>query len=273
MPLELFLRGLTRVGFWYAATTAMNWRGTTIRDWLLLAVSVAFVVVSLVLLVAGGHGTAPLATFAFFGMCSVVAIHSVRAKLRMHTLRNDRSATLFVTGGAPLVASRARAIGLSLGIAALGAFLTITGESIGAEFVVVSVLMAGLGAAMLVAFALGMGQRPTLTFTPEGLRFDGDTITYLAPWDAIDVRLLTVQDQPFVGLWLRDPARVVSTAQVRVADTVTERAKLSQRIEKSLRWNGLHLTLSAPAYGVETLPLMRAMQRYIDQPEARAELR
>lgn len=249
----------------------MNWRGTTFRDWLLFAFGLAGLAISLAMLMSEDEGSARLAFFAIFGMCAVASGHSILAKLRVHRVALDPSLRLPVTGGVPLVGDRARAVRMALGTIGVGVFLAISGEPMGQGFVVVSLLIAGLGLAALVTLPLGWRRLPSLTFTPEGLRVENPSITYVARWDAMTVRLLMVQERPSIRVWLHHPARTVSDAQVSLGVPAMERAKLATRFERSLRWSGFHQTFSGTVYRVETLLLLRALQGYVDHPAARAE--
>lgn len=247
-------------------------RGPTVQDWLLLAVSLSFVTASVWLLLIGKGGTAPLAALAFFGACAAVAGWLILGKRRAHRLRSDPRFAVAVTGGVPIVADRRKVFTVSGGLLAFGLFLAATGAPIGTRFVVVSLVIAAFGGASLVALALGWRRGYSLTFTPVGLQLRSPSLVYLARWDAIAVGLATVNDQPIVAVLLHEPSRLIADAEVVKGDPVRARAKLARQLERSMGWLGAHLTIAGSAYGIDTLVLLRAMERYVAEPHARAEL-
>ena len=239
---------------------------------MLLLGSAAFVAVGLWGMASGGDISATIAATAFFAACGALAVHKIAGNVATQRVLDDPDFSPRIPGGVPLVANRAGAALASVGLVALGLLMAATGGAIGRGFVVVSLLMAGLGGAALILVAKKRGQVQSLTFTPEGLRVRDGSLSYLAPWDGISVDLVTLFDQPFAAVYLRQVAAVLAAAEVADGDPQRARAKLARRLESSRARCGSHLLFPGGLYGADAATLTRTMAHYVDHAEARAEL-
>ncbi|MCB9659917.1 MAG: hypothetical protein R3B40_13305 [Polyangiales bacterium] len=247
------------------------WQGTRAKDWLLLGVCLMATVGSVAGRAYRSEDDGLLAVGAFFGACTVVAIKILVDRRRAHQTRLRAPGASAMPGQVPIVPNRRRVVGVALGIAALGAFMAVTGASVGRAFVIMSVLLATLGLALLVASALGRGA-PTLTFTPLGLRVENRVLTFLVPWDEVYIRLYVLREQDFIALTLKRPEETARNADVRRGDAARERAKLDLRFRRTRKWAGDDFHIAPAAYDVDMETMLRALQRYATDPAARAEL-
>lgn len=255
-----------------ALIRGMRWRGTTPKDWLLLLGSAVFVAAGLWGMSRGGDVSATVAATAFFGACGALAVHKIADKLAIQRVLDDPDFSPRIPGGVPLVATRRGVALASVGLVALGLLMASTGGAIGRGFVVVSLLMAGLGGVVLILIAVKRGHVQSLTFTPEGLRVRDGSLRYLAPWDGVSIELVTLFDQPFAAVYLRQVSAVLAAAEVTDGDPQRARKKLARRLESSRARGGSHLLFPGGLYGTDAATLMRTMAHYVDHPEARAEL-
>jgi len=246
---------------------------SALQGWLVLLISLGFVGVSLWLVIIGRGGTGPIATMTFFGACAAVAVWMISSRRRILRQGADPSLEVSVRGGVPIPVDRRRMVAISAGLIIFGLVLAATGGPIGDDFVTVSLLIAGFGGLVGVLLAFGWRRGIALVFTPAGLRFQTPALAYLAAWGSIEeVSLRSMNSTPVIFLRISDPAALADAAEVRRGDPVRARAKLARRLEQSRGWFGGDLMIAPSNYGLDAIVLLRALERYADDPTARAEL-
>lgn len=242
--------------------------GPGARDWLLLAISLVFVAMGAVLVVAG-RGAVGATCVLFFGACAAVAAAEIVRKRRAARQDADPSLVARFEPGQPLRADR-RGLGVRLGgLAVFGALLAIVGRALGDGFVILCGLLALLGAGGLVALALGYTGGSTLRFTAEALEVAQRGASYSVPWDSIvAVDLAAINDQPLVRITVASVDELLARVEPPAA---------ARTVARAIGWNrglcGADLTVVPRAFGVDEVVLLRALERYIGDPAARAELR
>lgn len=243
--------------------------GPGARDWLLLAISLAFVAMGAVLVVAGRGGAVGAICVLFFGACAAIGAAEIVRKRRAARQDADPSLVARFEPELPLRADR-RGLAVRLGgLAVFGALLAILGRELGGGFVILSGLLALLGAGGLVALALGYTGGSALRFTAEALEVEQRGASYSVPWDSIvAIDLASIHDQPLVR---------ISVASVEELLAGVEPPAGARTVARAIGWNrglcGADLTFMPRAFGVDEVVLLRALERYVGDPAARAELR
>ncbi len=243
---------------------------TRARDWLLLLVSAAFTVAGLALWLAG-RGSGGLAAAIFFGACTGVAVWILRSKATAGRQALDPGLEVRVGEGfgEVIVGSRRRQWAAGVGLVVFGAALAWTGGPIGQGFVAVSWILAGCGAALLVALGLGFRAGHALVFAREALWIGGRD-RYPLHWDNIaGAEVFELQSNLLVRVHLHAPARAVDAAEGRegVAGRVARAMATTQAMI------GAPVMIHPGFFGVDPVVLVRALERYATSPGAREELR
>ena len=98
------------------------------RDWLWLAISLAFVAAGVLVFVnKPGDRDGAIASTAFFAACAAVAAINLARKLRYRRLRPLR---VEVVGGTPLRPPRSHVVAMGVSLLVLGSILVVFGRSI-----------------------------------------------------------------------------------------------------------------------------------------------
>jgi hypothetical protein len=243
--------------------------GPGARDWLLLAGSLAFVAMGVLLVAVGRGGAVGVACVLFFGACAAIAAAEIVRKRRAARQDEDPSLVVRFEPGQTLRADARRIGVVSGGLAGFGALLAILGRDLGAGFVIACGLLALLGAGGLLALALGYTGRSGLRFTADALWVEQRGARYPVLWDSIvAVDLTAVNDQPIVR---------ITVASVEELLARVEPTEAARTVARAIGWNrglcGADLTFAPRAFGVDEVVLLRAVERYAGDPAARAELR
>ena len=230
-------------------------------DWLVLCISVVFVVTGLFILPS--NRDAGIVTVAFFGTCGAVAAATIARKLRFSRMRPLHAE---IAGGIPIRPSRASLFTVGAGFAGLGGILIVFGRSYGTIFWSMSWLTALVGAFLLVALALRWLPVGYIQFDPDGITIGEHRWAFTVPWDRV-ARIASGEfhDNPVLYIWIDQLESVI-------VQPPELRPKVIKRLATNARWVGAHVMLMTTQYQLDIPPLMRALERYIAHPASRAEL-
>ncbi|MFN0062972.1 MAG: hypothetical protein ACKVPX_10700 [Myxococcaceae bacterium] len=236
--------------------------------WAWVAVSAAFTVFSLGRLIVGSK-PGPTAIFVVFSLVSLwMSVATYRARRRLET-HLGRAQSVTLPGHVPLRVRRGRFYVMGVGAVAFTVLALAYGRLISPFF---PYLVAPIGFAG-VLLLLGVLPRNT----PTAFMLDENGITLFERRHQWDIRWgevrrvfpMLVQENTAVGIDFELPG-VLNRAHAVHPDFARS---LRIRFEKVQRWNGADLVLMAFAFGFDAGLLVQALQRYAQNPEARAELR
>ena len=232
------------------------------QDWALAAI--AFIFLSLVpLVIFGGNVNLGMTTLAFAGPMFVFFVYIIRRKLR-HQKQAPKE--IRVTGGVPIHVSRTR-------IAKIGLLVSITG-SIWVAFPVEenryvfwgALAWAMLGLAMLIGVFTFIPNKNYLQFDPHALTLGLRSKTVVIPWSAI----ATIER----GEMYNNQFVIINVNHKKVAvEPIADIAKIymiSASISPSVISGDF--TIPSADFGFDAPDLVATLQRYVESPEARAEL-
>jgi len=232
-----------------------------LKDWLLLAIGVAFVVMGLLSL--PHKPNVGIVTIAFFGSCAVAAGHTVLRK-RADSRADLRWAGL--VGGVPIRPSRTGVWLLSLWLTILGAILVIFATSYPTTLRAIAWLILLIGAGMSFACARGWIPAGHLQFDPEGITIAGRKRSYLVPWDRIAaVSPGDMYDNPALFVFLNGVDGIRT-------EPPEDHEKTLKGFETSEAWAGAPIVVMTGLYKLPLPALVAALERYVADPSARAEL-
>jgi hypothetical protein len=240
--------------------TAPDWQRPSLKDWLLLAVGLAFVVAGLFILPR--NRDVGIVTLAFFGLCTATFVSNIARKLQFRSLLPLR---VEVAGGVPIRPSRAVFLALASGVFGVGATLVTFGRGYGAIFWSLAWLMLAAGAALLLGLAAGWLPVGYFQLDPPGITIGGRRWAYTVPWDCLQVSSGEFHDNPVVWMWI-DRLEAVEAHPAESRDQVLE------ALASNTRWSGAHIVIMTSQYRMHLPLLVQALERYIADPGARSEL-
>lgn len=248
-------------------------QGPTVKDWLLLIVSLLFVAGGVPIMLADPDSfRTAVACMAFFSACSLIAIWIIVRKLRFAAqLREPGSASIHGCVAIP-VDRRKRWIG-AIGLTVLGSIMAWGGAELGQVFTWLSMFMAGVGLVMAIGLALGLIGHEYLVFEPAGIRMGNRHYSYLIAWDHVAVAEIgDHHDNPVLRIQVRDTRSILASLRVERGSPSASRPHLERALARSRTWFGCPVALFPEHYGLDSARLLRAVARYIAEPAARAEL-
>lgn len=243
------------------------------RDWLLLALSLAFTLVGGWLLLVGKGGDGIVAATLFFGVCLAAAIKLIADKLRAGDPTAGRELLARLQAGEALAPSRGRKLVAAGALCGLGLALLATGRALGPEFMAISGALAIGGAGLLTAILLGWRADQAVRLAREGLVFTTPATRYTAPWSAfVAAELGEMHGNPVVRMRIGDLDAVVATLVARRGRREVHAARLRRSMDWSMRLTGCHVMFMPSALGVDPVALFEALHRYLGDAALRAEL-
>ena len=241
--------------------TEVRYPKPNLQDWMLLTISILFVAVGLIILPS--NRDVGVVTIAVSGPCAALSIATILRKLRF---RRTAPLRVELTGGVPIRPSRLVAATCGVAVATVGIILIVFGRSYGLMFWCLAWVIAFLGSSMLLGVALGLLPVGYIRFDPAGITFAQRRWAYTVPWGAIyQLSAGEYHGNAALGIWLYD-FDLVSVQPTASRDHVL------CRLAQNQVWFGAPIVLFTSRYRMELPLLMEAMQRYMTDPAARAEL-
>lgn len=236
-------------------------------DYLVLAISLAFVAMSALSIAAGRGDGALVAGMLFFAACAAVLGWDLAQKRRAARQAAEDPAEVAALAGEVLVADARRPAIASATVTALGTAMALLGGGLGAVFVGLSLVMALLGAGALVAMALGWGRGGSLRFTPEALWISDGRALYPVSWDMVEaVDLAEHYQQPVLRLLVHDAALLIAGAQPQVGqDHARARERVARQVATSRAWVGADVAIFPRSFAVDPVVLLRAVELHVEE--------
>jgi hypothetical protein len=233
----------------------------TFRDWALLVVAVLFTVAGAIILPHDRN--VGIVSIAMFGPCAAVFVIIIMRKLRFRRLRALKAE---IVGGVPIRQSRALVVTSSITLAAMGAIFILFGHSYGPVFLVLAWVIALIGGALLIGALSGWWPNGSIQFDPEGITFGRSGFAFTVPWDNIaQVSAGNLNNNPAAFMSLRDYHGILVRPDTR-------RARALKQLAWNTGWAGAPIVIFTPNYGMDLPLFMAALERYLADPSARAEL-
>ena len=235
--------------------------GPTFREWALLAISVVFC--ALALLIWRSNWRQALVTLALFGGCALTFADIIARKLRD---RRFSAQVVRIAGSVDIPAARGRFAALAVGLTIIGAALCIVGTGNPWWLRIAGALIAVIGVALGMFTFSGLLARQTMRFDPDGIAIRQTHFGLRISWDNIqEIKAFEFSHNPYVGLRLLDPNNVA----VDPPETL-------QKFAKQLRTNNktfnVDIVIAPQKFGFSLPPLVAALARYVRDPSSRAEL-
>lgn len=227
-------------------------REALIRDWMLLAISCAFVIAGIALLWKAPDTA--IITIVFFGACGIVPVSSLLRRRRAQRA-STVAATLTLPADRTLRPMRSRAVALFGGMLGLGVVIFYFSARYSPTFRWLIALVAVIGLCGLVAVALG--------YAPVGyLRFDAGQLTLgmrgyamHVPWSACTAVI--------VGEYMNNPAVFVhldDAASVH-ASPPEQTAKAHKALQRNESWCGAPIMILTTPYDFDPEALAAAIEQ------------
>ncbi|MGI9424244.1 MAG: hypothetical protein ACR2PA_13715 [Hyphomicrobiaceae bacterium] len=232
------------------------------QDWLLLAISIVFVVMGAIILT--NDRDVGIVTLAFFGSCLAVSVGTI---LRKYRFRRFAAEKVDVTGGVPIRPKTGIAGLVGAWLLVLGLILVTFGHDYPLVFRLIAGFIAVVGVVFLAAALTGQWPGGYLLFDPEHLTIAQRGWRARIPWDEITaVHESEFHSNPVLLVEVADPIRLEITPSA-----AQERAMKS--IAGTQAMMGADFAIMTMHYGIDLPVLAAAVARYVQDATARAELR
>ena len=232
-----------------------------IRDWALLAIGIVFVLCGVIVLPS--NRDVGIVSLAMFGPATVVAATII---LRKRRFRRERALKAEIVGGVPIRQSRAIVITSAATLAAMGVIFILFGNSYGPIFLALAWLITVIGGGLLVGALLRRWPNDFIQFDPEGITFGRTRYTFMVPWEAIArVSAGHYSNNPAAFMWLHDQTRIM-------VHPVEQYQRALKQLAWNTGWTGAPIFMLTSNYGLDLPLFMMALERYLADPAARAEL-
>lgn len=232
------------------------------KDWLLLAINIAFVVGGIVLIPK--NPDAALVTITFFGTCLAVTVGTFWRKYRDARFRSER---IDVVGGVPIRSSRYFAPLLGGWLAALGVILFVFGHDYPLLFRIIAAFVALVGIVVLAGALLKRWPMSHLQFDPDALTIAQHGWLARIPWDNI----AAVHESEYAS----NPMLLIALANADGLDIEppVAHARARRDMARTQATFGAEFAIMTTQFGLP-LPLLGAtVARYVTDSGARTELR
>jgi hypothetical protein len=230
------------------------------KDWALLAISLVFVALGLLML--RREPREALFPLTFFGLCASVFAYNITRKLRR---RRFNATAVVVPGGVKLRGSNSRLLGLAALIALPGIAIFLTPATPPFIRVLGGIILAA-SVALLAVVLSGRFARRFLRFDPLGLTVGEVGFEFVVPWDEItDIVEFEMHDNAMVGFDIRDPDSVLVTPE-------SARERLCKLLGRNRGFGGRHVVIMPMHFAATGEALAGALRNYAENSHARREL-
>jgi hypothetical protein len=231
------------------------------REWLRLAIGIAFVLCGLFLLPS--NRAAGIVTLGVFGSSVLVFAIPICRKLRS---RRPHARQVEIAGGVSIRPSRVVLAVAGAWLAGLGTMVAVFGGSYSIIMGACGVCIALPGFYLLFALTIGWLPNRYLRFDPAGITFGYRRWSYMVEWDNIaQVAAGEYSSNPIVGIHLQHPDLVA-------IQPPQHREQVYKRFAQNAMSCGAPIMLNPFQYQMDIHLLIQALERYIENPSARAEL-
>ena len=245
-------------------------KGPTFQDWLHFVISLLFVSVGVFFLSQEPQNQKMYFVVIFFSFGLLVSIWTI---LRKRSIRADLGkGDITVAGHEPLFAKKGRYFLLGFGLLPVGLASILIGKNDSHSLLIIIgliVLFASLFLFYICLFRLG---KSYLQFEYSGFRVATKNISYLIHWNNIErVTPMEIADNDFLLIGLASKERLVSGIQKNTNPKYVN--KMLKSFDRNLSMYGHEIWLNPFMFGTNVVILAKTMQRYIERPETRAELK
>jgi len=232
-----------------------------VEDWALLAVSVGFCVIGL-LLVRYDWRTA-VVTNALFGGGALTFLDAIRRKQRA---QRWKGATVRVVGGVNIYVDTPRMGFIALGLCVVGAIIYFVGIDYPLLFRLLGAFIAVVGVGLGIAMALGFHGRNFIRFDRDAFTVREGRICYRIAWDNF-ARVVEIEyaRNPFVGI-------EVASEHAVVVEPAARGDLFLRLVHRNRGFMGVDVLIAAGHFGIDASVLSAALTRYATDADARAEL-
>jgi hypothetical protein len=231
------------------------------KEWALLAISVMFCL-------AGSLGLRrdwrmAVVTITFFGACGLVFLANILRRRREQRLRHG---TVHVTGNVNIYVDKAGMAYTALACFLLGAVMYFAGAQYPLLFRLIGAFIGVLGIALAIAIATGFNSRQFIRFEPDAFIVGERAYRARIEWTNIaSVLTFEYARNPFVGVQL------VNVLGVRV-EPAEKAGAFVRHVGRNRALMGPDWVIASRNFGIDSVVLANALQRYAMQPGAREEL-
>jgi hypothetical protein len=208
---------------------------------------------------------AAMSLMVLFGVCAVVSAATIRRKLRSR--HESRVNEAEIAGGVPIRPSRKAALVAGSAMFIIGSVLLYFGDPFPLLYTLSMIVLTSMGAFILLGVVCRFLPFGYIQFDPPGLSIGERQWTLIIPWDQIAFVAPGGLDEKimlFVGIFQ------IEAVQVRPEKY---RKKALKRIHANMRWFGVPVTIMPGRYGLSLPLLIKAIERYITNPDSRSALK
>lgn len=234
-----------------------------LRLWLLLSVSVLFVVMGLVV-AALGDWRLGVGNTIFFGLAAAVFAYQLRELSRFEF----PAQLLTLKGGVPLPMSLQRRAFFTVVVFGAGVSSVLIGFQRNQLLFWLGVLLMLAAVVVGVLMLLGVPKRQSLMFTPEGIHFQGGAAPCVLHFD--NLARLHAAEWNGHHIVLLQP---INLAALLLTVPEAQRDAAAKKFGQSLAFMRAPLSIWATQFGLEARSLMKTIERYVREPTARLELK
>jgi hypothetical protein len=204
-----------------------------------------------------------LNTLVFFGGCFAIAVVNVVEKRRFAGYRATR---VEIAGGVPFRPSRWKTLLVSVWVLAAGVVGITVSDAPPLLATAALGFMALAGGGFTVLVVLGKVPVGFVRLDPPWLAFGYRGCELRVPWDAIgSIRTGEISSNAALFLVLSRPGDLQTSPPQAPA-------RIARILKRNLDWQGAHLVVLTSNYGLDLPLFAQALERYVRDPESRAEL-
>lgn len=235
-------------------------RKVTFGEWFLLAISLFFTLLALLLLRTDFRES--MVMLAMFGSALAVNVHIIRRKFRLKKLS---SVSVKVVGGIRIRPSLTRLLQLGIGFLVVGVIFVLYGKQNDWLLQGIAWLIASVGGAILLGVLTHLLPAEFIQFEPDGFVMGRRGVNALIPWDAITrISAGELHSNQAVFLWV-DEAAVQAIPPSCLP-------KVHKGIASARDWIGADFVVMSSIYSIDAPILLATLERYASGPQARTEL-
>lgn len=232
------------------------------RNWALLLLNLAFVVLGFVMLPS--DPSKGIVTIAFFGSCLAITL-AMMYQWRLNALIRVRA--ISVVGGAKITPRRTHLYVSGIWMLVLGLVLYVFGTSYPFLFRLIGLFISLVGACLAGAALLGYLPRGHMRFDAEALEIGLRASTVRIPWDNIAAVV--------EGEYHMNPVLLIEVGDDNALQVLppAKHETAMNSIATSRAWTGAAFMLMPSQYGLTLGTLSAAITQYRNDPAARATLK